>query len=119
MLTAGTQFPNQAIFEKIATQANGPILKERIVDATNKFTEKESSLLTFLNGVLTEASKSGDVKSFLEKLSAEVNSPLANLDQDKVWNFSWTDCSVITPMDIAIRNTKGFIIKVAVLEPER
>lgn len=117
MLKHGVHLPNHAIFEKITSQVDVPrVTLTTNVENTSKTTEKETSLLKLLNGLNAMSSNGG---IFPERVSAHIKSSLANLEHDKVWNFGWADRSVIDQMDIVLQNTKGFFVKLAVLEPER
>lgn len=120
LLKSGLHLPNQAMFEKIASQSANipPVSEKNLHNNSDKATEKETSLLKLLNGLNQNSISQNGVFNF-EKLPAEMKTHLANLEYDKVWNFSWGDRSVIDQMDIPIPNTKGFFIKVAVLEPTR
>lgn len=109
---SGTHIPNRAIYDKIALQVDVPVIAESV----NKATEKECSLLKLLNELY---SMSLNGLKNVENLSALIESSLAHLEYDKVWNFGWSDRSVLDQSEIPISNTMEQLIKIAVIAPNK
>lgn len=115
LLKTGAKLPNKALFEKIASGNLPDVTAEQLEQLAES---KDCTLIKLLNDVLNQK-PTKEIENFTEHLATTIKSAKTDLENDKLWNFSWTDRPAIDQLDNGFQNTKGHYIKIAVLEPER